>query len=141
MGLWSFIGFSAMLSQTEVAVTDVPSESDIHPPKESLGAYIFQQHGDRTGKAEQYMTGLYFRDRYLSSDSQYRIESIKTDVSLKQIVIRSPKYDWKCVSPWPIPADKSLERLGRRIYGRPRKSEIPGKSRIPTQSNKFRAGG
>ena len=56
-----------------------------------LGAFIFQQHGDRTSKFqppvtltekgdhEQYLTGRYFHDRYISPSSSSRIWGIGLD--------------------------------------------------------------
>ncbi|KAJ5303096.1 hypothetical protein N7476_009895 [Penicillium atrosanguineum] len=69
-----------------------------------LGAYIFQRHGDRTAKAlaptkltdlgytEEYMSGSFFNNRYISSSSAFQIEGISTEiVSLSQITASAPQ--------------------------------------------------
>ena len=71
-----------------------------------LGAYIFQRHGDRTAKAwaptkltslgysQEYMTGSFFNDRYISANSSYQIDGINTDiVSLAQVTASAPQDD------------------------------------------------
>ncbi|KAJ5772285.1 hypothetical protein N7520_002814 [Penicillium odoratum] len=71
-----------------------------------LGAYIFQRHGDRTtknwpptnlttlGYSQEYMTGTFFHDRYISSNSSYQIEGISTDtVNLAQVTASAPQDD------------------------------------------------
>ncbi|KAI1982841.1 hypothetical protein LOZ53_006146 [Ophidiomyces ophidiicola] len=57
-----------------------------------LGAYIFARHGDRTSKStppavltelgyrQVVMTGQFYRDRYLASSSQSRIQGINGDI-------------------------------------------------------------
>ncbi|EEP79163.1 conserved hypothetical protein [Uncinocarpus reesii 1704] len=57
-----------------------------------LGAYIFSRHGDRTSKStpptvltdlgysQVYMTGQYYRDRYLSDSSASQIQGINPDI-------------------------------------------------------------
>lgn len=57
-----------------------------------LGAYIFSRHGDRTSKStpptvltdlgysQVYMTGQYYRSRYLSDSSQSQIHGINPDL-------------------------------------------------------------
>lgn len=69
-----------------------------------LGAYIFQRHGDRTSKSlapthltdlgysEEYLTGNFFHNRYLSSSSAYHIEDISPHfVNLSQITASAPQ--------------------------------------------------
>ncbi|OJJ44330.1 hypothetical protein ASPZODRAFT_135147 [Penicilliopsis zonata CBS 506.65] len=68
-----------------------------------LGAYIFQRHGDRTAKAnpptlltvlgynEVFITGSYFRRRYLSSSSSLQISGISEHiVNLSHITASAP---------------------------------------------------
>ncbi|WEW56257.1 histidine phosphatase superfamily protein [Emydomyces testavorans] len=57
-----------------------------------LGAYIFSRHGDRTPKSipptvltdlgyrQMFMSGQYYRERYLSSSSNSRIQGINADI-------------------------------------------------------------
>lgn len=61
-----------MTDVTEAMTQLLPPEREVVPPERVLGAYIFQQHGDRTvklrapvtltgpGEGEQYMTGMCF---------------------------------------------------------------------------------
>lgn len=71
-----------------------------------LGAYIFQRHGDRTAKAwpptnltslgynQEYTTGTFFHDRYISSSSSFQIEGISTEkVNLAQVTASAPQDD------------------------------------------------
>ncbi|KAL1864790.1 hypothetical protein VTK73DRAFT_5643 [Phialemonium thermophilum] len=71
-----------------------------------LGAYIFHRHGDRTTKsykpvsltalgAEQvFASGTYYRNRYVASDAQTRIQGIAPDVAvLSQLSVTSPVDD------------------------------------------------
>ncbi|OQE24038.1 hypothetical protein PENFLA_c010G06223 [Penicillium flavigenum] len=71
-----------------------------------LGAYVFQRHGDRTAKSwpptklttlgysQEYITGTFFHDRYISSNSSYQIEGISTDVvNLAQVTASAPQDD------------------------------------------------
>ncbi|KAJ5537417.1 hypothetical protein N7513_010603 [Penicillium frequentans] len=121
-------------AKTAAMTEIVPPEREAVPPERVLGTYIFQRHGDRTvksrasvtltrqGEGEQYMAGLYFRDPYLSSESKYRIERLNTDVSLKQVVTKSPKHDVMIDSgnmflrglypPTTHPRDMSSESMG-----------------------------
>lgn len=68
-----------------------------------LGAYIFARHGDRTAKVlgnthltdlgyrEVYLTGSFYHNRYVSSDSPLQIEGISEPfVNTKQIQASSP---------------------------------------------------
>ncbi|KAE8315543.1 histidine phosphatase superfamily [Aspergillus transmontanensis] len=68
-----------------------------------LGAYIFARHGDRTpkilgntqltdlGYSEVFMTGSYYHNRYIDSNSSLQIEGISTDiVNLKQLSAAAP---------------------------------------------------
>lgn len=71
-----------------------------------LGVYIFQRHGDRTpkvlapaqltdlGYAQMFLTGNYFRERYVSPGSSRRISGISTDfVELDQLAASAPDDD------------------------------------------------
>ncbi|CAI7634271.1 unnamed protein product [Penicillium manginii] len=71
-----------------------------------LGAYVFQRHGDRTAKSwpptkltslgysQEYMTGSFFHDRYISANSSHKIDGISTDiVNLAQITASAPQDD------------------------------------------------
>jgi len=82
------------------------SLADLTNAERVLGAYIFQRHGDRTAKAwpptkltslgygQEYMTGTFFHDRYISSNSSYHIEGISTDtVNLAQVTASAPQDD------------------------------------------------
>ncbi|KXL50179.1 hypothetical protein M433DRAFT_61756 [Acidomyces richmondensis BFW] len=68
-----------------------------------LGVYMFHRHGDRTAKAwppanltdlgykEVYMSGQYYRSRYIDSDATYKIYGIASDiVDESQISVSSP---------------------------------------------------
>ncbi|KAK3318022.1 phosphoglycerate mutase-like protein [Apodospora peruviana] len=68
-----------------------------------LGAYIFHRHGDRTTKsyspvsltslgAEQvYLSGSWYRNRYVAADAPARINGIAADVvKLSQLAVTSP---------------------------------------------------
>lgn len=69
-----------------------------------LGTYIFQRHGDRNsakilpptalsdlGYSEMFMTGQFFRDRYISPGSPLQIEGISSDiVNLTQVLASAP---------------------------------------------------
>ncbi|GFG26089.1 putative histidine acid phosphatase [Aspergillus udagawae] len=71
-----------------------------------LGVYIFQRHGDRTpkvlapaqltdlGYAQMFLTGNYFRERYVSAGSSRRISGVSTDfVELGQLAASAPDDD------------------------------------------------
>lgn len=79
---------------------------DITNAERVLGAYVFQRHGDRTAKSwpptklttlgysQEYVTGTFFHDRYISSNSSYQIEGISTDiVNLSQVTASAPQDD------------------------------------------------
>jgi hypothetical protein len=79
---------------------------DLTNAERVLGAYVFQRHGDRTAKSwpptkltslgytQEYMTGTFFHDRYISSNSSYQIEGISTDiVNLAQVTASAPQDD------------------------------------------------
>jgi acid phosphatase len=68
-----------------------------------LGAYIFARHGDRTPKVlgntqltdlgykEVFLTGSYYHDRYISSNSSHHIQGISEEVvNLNQISASAP---------------------------------------------------
>lgn len=68
-----------------------------------LGVYMFHRHGDRTSKStppanlttlgyqEVYTSGQYYRSRYISSDAQYKINGINSDlVKQSQIAVSAP---------------------------------------------------
>lgn len=80
--------------------------ADLVNSERVLGAYIFQRHGDRTTKAwpptkltslgysQEYMTGSFFHDRYISANSPYHIDGISTDiVNLAQVTASAPQDD------------------------------------------------
>lgn len=80
--------------------------ADLTNAERVLGAYIFQRHGDRTAKAwaptkltnlgysQEYMTGSFFHDRYISANSSYQIDGISTDiVNLEQVTASAPDDD------------------------------------------------
>ncbi|KAJ5995786.1 hypothetical protein N7481_002763 [Penicillium waksmanii] len=80
--------------------------ADLTNAERVLGAYIFQRHGDRTAKSwpptkltslgysQEYMTGEFFHDRYISANSSYKIDGISTDiVNLAQITASAPQDD------------------------------------------------
>ncbi|KAJ5216026.1 uncharacterized protein N7498_002433 [Penicillium cinerascens] len=77
---------------------------DVGNAERVLGAYIFQRHGDRTAKAlapteltdlgytEEYKSGNFFNNRYISSSSAYQIEGISPKiVNLNQIAASAPE--------------------------------------------------
>lgn len=68
-----------------------------------LGVYIFSRHGDRTAKStppanltdlgyqEVFTSGTYFRNRYISSDADFRIHGMNSDlVKQSQIIASAP---------------------------------------------------
>lgn len=78
--------------------------ADLNNAERVLGAYVFQRHGDRTAKAwpptkltglgysQEYMTGTFFHDRYISANSSYQIDGISTDiVNLAQVTASAPQ--------------------------------------------------
>lgn len=80
--------------------------ADLTNAERVLGAYVFQRHGDRTAKSwpptkltslgysQEYMTGSFFHDRYISANSSYKIDGISTDiVNLAQITASAPQDD------------------------------------------------
>ncbi|KAJ5953551.1 hypothetical protein N7454_000447 [Penicillium verhagenii] len=80
--------------------------ADLTNGERVLGACVFQRHGDRTAKAwpptkltslgysEEYMTGTFFHDRYISANSSYKIDGISSDiVNLAQITASAPQDD------------------------------------------------
>lgn len=87
-----------LLAVASLALADIASAERV------LGAYIFQRHGDRTAKAlpptkltdlgynEEYLTGGFFNDRYVSSSSALQIEGISSNaVNLTQITASAPQ--------------------------------------------------
>lgn len=95
-----------MSSRTKLACVVSLLLADLISAERVLGAYIFQRHGDRTAKAwsptkltslgysQEYMTGSFFRDRYISANSSYQIDGINTDiVSLAQVTASAPQDD------------------------------------------------
>lgn len=77
---------------------------DMSNAERILGVYIFQRHGDRTAKAlaptkltdlgytEEFMSGSFFNNRYISSSSAFQIEGISTEiVNLSQITASAPQ--------------------------------------------------
>jgi len=77
---------------------------DLTNAERVLGAYIFQRHGDRTAKAlaptkltdlgytEEYLSGNFFNNRYISTGSAYHIEGISPKiVDLTQITASAPQ--------------------------------------------------
>lgn len=69
-----------------------------------LGAYIFQRHGDRTAKGlpptkltdlgyhQEYLTGAFFHERYVSASSQHQIDGISSSVvDLAQVTASAPQ--------------------------------------------------
>jgi hypothetical protein len=71
-----------------------------------LGAYIFARHGDRTPKVlgntqltdlgykEVFLTGSYYHDRYINSNSSHHIQGISENiVNLNQISASAPSSD------------------------------------------------
>lgn len=78
--------------------------ADLASAERVLGAYIFQRHGDRTAKGlppakltdlgynQEYMTGNFFHQRYISASSQNHIEGISSSgVNLAQISASAPQ--------------------------------------------------
>ena len=68
-----------------------------------LGVYMLHRHGDRTpkitaptnltdlGYRQVYMSGEYYRSRYIASDAPYRISGINTDIVLQdQLQVSAP---------------------------------------------------
>ncbi len=70
-----------------------------------LGVYMFHRHGDRTpkifaptnltdlGYREVYMSGQYYRSRYIDDDATYRVSGINTDVLLESQIQASAPVD------------------------------------------------
>jgi hypothetical protein len=94
-----------MLSLATLALTALPvalaqSSSD----EKVLGVYMFHRHGDRTSKStppanltnlgydEVYKSGQYYRNRYVASDADLRINGIDSDiVKQTQIAVSAPE--------------------------------------------------
>lgn len=88
-----------MTSKLLIVTIILISLSSFAASERILGAFIFQQHGDRTtkfkppvtlteqGDREQYLTGRYFHDRYISPSSSSRIWGIGLDThdSLREL--------------------------------------------------------
>lgn len=88
---------------TLLAIASLPL-ADLASAERVLGAYIFQRHGDRTAKAlppakltdlgynQEYMSGNFFHQRYISASSQNHIEGISSSVvNLAQISASAPQ--------------------------------------------------
>ncbi|KAJ5974779.1 hypothetical protein N7481_008486 [Penicillium waksmanii] len=88
--------------------------ADLVNAERVLGVYIFQRHGDRTAKAwpptkltslgysQEYRTGSFFHDRYISDNSSYQIDGISTDiVNLAQVTASAPQDDDSCKASTP----------------------------------------
>ncbi|KAJ5380727.1 uncharacterized protein N7496_003155 [Penicillium cataractarum] len=88
---------------TLLAIASLPL-ADLASAERVLGAYIFQRHGDRTAKGlpptkltdlgynQEYMTGNFFHERYISASSQNHIEGISSSVvNLAQISASAPQ--------------------------------------------------
>ncbi|GAB7362117.1 hypothetical protein MBLNU230_g2145t1 [Neophaeotheca triangularis] len=93
-----------MFSRSLLALAALPAASVLAQGDETiLGAYLFHRHGDRTAKVtapsnltdlgyrQVYTSGDYYRNRYITSDAEYRIDGINSDlVKQSQISITSP---------------------------------------------------
>lgn len=79
------------------------SAATLAAAEDVLGVYIFHRHGDRTAKAwepvnmtalgadEVHSSGAYYRDRYVSSDADMRIQGLSSDIAvLSQLTVTSP---------------------------------------------------
>jgi hypothetical protein len=88
---------------TLLAIASLPLV-DLASAERVLGAYIFQRHGDRTPKSlppakltdlgynQEYMTGNFFHNRYISASSENHIEGISSSVvNLAQISASAPQ--------------------------------------------------
>jgi hypothetical protein len=93
-----------MLSLATLALAALPialaqSSSD----EQVLGIYMFHRHGDRTAKStppanltnlgyeQVYRSGQYYRNRYIASDADFRINDVESDiVKQSQIAISAP---------------------------------------------------
>jgi acid phosphatase len=86
-----------------LAIASLPL-ADLASAERVLGAYIFQRHGDRTAKAlppakltdlgynQEYMSGNFFHQRYISASSQNHIDGISSSVvSLAQVSASAPQ--------------------------------------------------
>jgi hypothetical protein len=101
-----------MLSLTTLALTALPvalalaqsSSSSSSNDEQILGVYMFHRHGDRTSKStppanltnlgydEVYKSGQYYRNRYIASDADLRINGIDSDiVKASQIAVSAPE--------------------------------------------------
>jgi hypothetical protein len=98
-----------MLSLTTLALTALPvalaqSSSSSSSDEQILGVYMFHRHGDRTSKStppanltnlgydEVYKSGQYYRNRYIASDADLRINGIDSDiVKQSQISVSAPE--------------------------------------------------
>jgi hypothetical protein len=93
-----------MLSLTTLALAALPvalaqSSSD----EQVLGIYMFHRHGDRTAKQtppanltdlgyrQVYESGQYYRNRYIASNADFRINGVNSDiVKQSQIAVSAP---------------------------------------------------
>jgi hypothetical protein len=93
-----------MLSLTTLALAALPvALAQSSGDEKVLGIYMFHRHGDRTSKStppanltdlgyrQVYESGQYYRNRYIASDADFRINGVNSDiVKQSQIAVSAP---------------------------------------------------
>lgn len=96
-----------MLSLTALALTALPyALAQSSNEEQVLGVYMFHRHGDRTSKStppanlttlgyqQVWQSGQYYRNRYVTSDAELRVNGIESDiVKQSQIAVSAPEDD------------------------------------------------
>jgi hypothetical protein len=96
-----------MFALTTLALAALPvalaQSSSSNNDEQVLGIYMFHRHGDRTAKStppanltnlgyeQVYRSGQYYRNRYIASDADFRINGVNSDiVKQSQIAVSAP---------------------------------------------------
>lgn len=100
-------GIAAMFSLTTLALAALPvALAQSSNDEQILGVYMFHRHGDRTAKStppanlttlgydQVHRSGQYYRNRYIASNADFRINGINSDiVKQSQVAVSSPADD------------------------------------------------
>ena len=80
------------LAALPVALAQSSSSSSNNNDEQVLGIYMFHRHGDRTAKStppanltnlgyeQVYRSGQYYRNRYIASDADFRVNGVNSDI-------------------------------------------------------------
>ena len=93
-----------MFALTTLALAALPvALAQSSNDEQVLGIYMFHRHGDRTAKStppanltnlgyeQVYRSGQYYRNRYIASDADFRINGVNSDiVKQSQIAVSAP---------------------------------------------------